>query len=74
MFTDSYSDEERSQLAMLRRFLEGGFSLSDQDSDTPPLSPQDADYEDPMKDLQQLPWLERFVSVISDDYYDDYVQ
>jgi hypothetical protein len=27
-----------------------------------------------MKDLHQLPWLERFVSVISDTYNDDYIQ
>jgi hypothetical protein len=27
-----------------------------------------------LKDLHQLPWLERFVSVISDNYYEDYMQ
>ncbi|TQE11952.1 hypothetical protein C1H46_002346 [Malus baccata] len=31
-------------------------------------------YVDAMKDLHQLPWLEGFVSVISDNYYEEYIQ
>lgn len=71
MILDAYSDQERSQLALIQRFLAGGFSLSDHPPYQSP--PQCTDsYGDAMKDLHQLPWLERFVSVISDNYYDDY--
>lgn len=71
MIMDAYSDQERSQLALIQRFLAGGFSLSDHNPCQSP--PRCADsYVDAMKDLHQLPWLERFVSVISDNYYDDY--
>lgn len=69
----AYSDQERSQLALIQRFLAGGFSLGDEDPHQAP--PQCTDsYADTMKDLRQLPWLERFVSVISDDFYEDYIQ
>eukprot|EP00262_Sarcandra_glabra_P000216 TRINITY_DN10297_c0_g2_i1.p1 TRINITY_DN10297_c0_g2~~TRINITY_DN10297_c0_g2_i1.p1 ORF type:complete len:509 (+),score=62.23 TRINITY_DN10297_c0_g2_i1:306-1832(+) len=70
---DAYSDQERSQLALIQRFLAGGFSLSNHHPYQSP--PQCSDpYADTIKDLHQLPWLERFVSVISDNYYEDYIQ
>lgn len=73
MIMDAYSDQERSQLALIQRFVAGGFSLSDHPpNDSPPCCTDS--YVDPMKDIHQLPWLERFVSVISDNYYEDYVQ
>ncbi|KAL2900609.1 ATP-dependent RNA helicase DEAH12 chloroplastic [Bienertia sinuspersici] len=69
---DAYSDQERSQLAIIQRFLASGFNPSDHQScQLPP--PCTDSYIDSMKDLHQLPWLERFVSVISDNYYDDYI-
>lgn len=74
MIMDAYSDQERSQLALIQRFLAGGFSLSDHPSNESPPHHCTDSYVDPMKDIQQLPWLERFVSVISDNYYEDYVQ
>lgn len=70
---DAYSEQERSQLALIQRFLAGGFSLSDHQPDQPAPHYRDS-YADTMKDLRQLPWLERFVSVISDNYYDEYIQ
>lgn len=72
MILDAYSDQERSQLALIQRFLTGGLGLSDHH--LPCQSPPQCTdpYVDAMKDLHQLPWLERFVSVISDNYYDDY--
>ncbi|CAJ1962862.1 unnamed protein product [Sphenostylis stenocarpa] len=73
MIMDAYSDQERSQLALIQRFLAGGFSLSDHNPYQSPPRCTDS-YVDPMKDLHQLPWLERFVSVISDNYYEDYIQ
>ncbi|KAK9156296.1 hypothetical protein Sjap_003776 [Stephania japonica] len=70
MIMDAYSDQERSQLALIQRFLAGGFGLSDHHPYQSP--PQCSDsYVDTMKDLHQLPWLERFVSVIN---YEDYIQ
>ncbi|CAL1402376.1 unnamed protein product [Linum trigynum] len=74
MLMDAYSDQERSQLALIQRFLSGGFSLSDHHptSQSPPRCTDS--YVDTMKDLHQLPWLERFVSVISDNYYEDFLQ
>ncbi|KAK4768301.1 hypothetical protein SAY87_003442 [Trapa incisa] len=73
---DAYTDQERSQLALIQRFLAGGFSLSDhntyQQASSPPRCTDS--YGDAIKDLHQLPWLERFVSVISDDFYEDYMQ
>ncbi|CAN1150872.1 E3 ubiquitin-protein ligase RSL1 [Linum perenne] len=68
MLTDAYSDQERSQLALIQRFLSGGFSLSDHHH--PPQSPPPCTDSsvDIMKDLQPFPWLERFMSVITDDY------
>lgn len=73
MGMDAYSDQERSQLALIQRFLAGGFSLSDHHPYQSPPRCTDS-YVDAMKDLHQLPWLERFVSVISDNYYEDYIQ
>ncbi|XP_015885216.3 E3 ubiquitin-protein ligase RSL1 [Ziziphus jujuba] len=73
MVMDAYSDQERSQLALIQRFLAGGFSLSDHHPYQSPPRCTDS-YVDAMKDLNQLPWLERFVSVISDNYYEDYIQ
>ncbi|XP_062096347.1 E3 ubiquitin-protein ligase RSL1 [Humulus lupulus] len=73
MVSDAYSEQERSQLALIQRFLAGGFSLSDHHPYQSPPRCTDA-YVDAMKDLHQLPWLERFVSVISDNYYEDYIQ
>ncbi|GLU14067.1 hypothetical protein SLE2022_306580 [Rubroshorea leprosula] len=73
MIMDAYSDQERSQLALIQRFLAGGFSLSDHHPYQSPPRCTDS-YVDAMKDLHQLPWLERFVSVISDNYYEDYIQ
>ncbi|KAA8537133.1 hypothetical protein F0562_029641 [Nyssa sinensis] len=72
MIMDAYSDQERSQLALIQRFLAGGFSLSDHPCQSPPRCTDS--YVDAMKDLHQLPWLERFVSVISDNYYEEYIQ
>ncbi|KAL3654557.1 hypothetical protein CASFOL_001542 [Castilleja foliolosa] len=86
MMMDAYSDQERSQLALIQRFLAGGFGLTDDNNNNnnnnniiqqqPYQSlPHCTDsYAEAMKDLHQLPWLERFVSVISDDYYEDYIQ
>ncbi|KAG2688100.1 hypothetical protein I3843_09G078600 [Carya illinoinensis] len=73
MIMDAYSDQEKSQLALIQRFLAGGFSLSDHHPYQSPPSCTDS-YVDAMKDLHQLPWLERFVSVISDNSYEDYIQ
>lgn len=73
MVMDAYSDQERSQLALIQRFLAGGFSLSDHHPYQSPPRCTDS-YVDAMKDLNQLPWLERFVSVISDSYYEDFIQ
>uniref|UniRef100_A0A2P2QM81 RBR-type E3 ubiquitin transferase n=1 Tax=Rhizophora mucronata TaxID=61149 RepID=A0A2P2QM81_RHIMU len=73
LLMDAYSDQEKSQLALIQRFLAGGFSLSDHHPcQSPPRCTES--YVDPMKDLHELPWLERFVSVISDNYYEDYIQ
>ncbi|XP_061356006.1 E3 ubiquitin-protein ligase RSL1-like [Gastrolobium bilobum] len=73
MITDAYSDQEQSQLALIQRFLTGGLGLSDHHSyQSPPPRCSDS-YVDAIKDLHQLPWLESFVSVISDDY-EDYFQ
>ncbi|THU51425.1 hypothetical protein C4D60_Mb06t30920 [Musa balbisiana] len=72
---DEYSEQERAQLAMIQRFLAGGFGPSDHHlppSRSPP--PCSDSYMDTMKDLHQLPWLERFVSVISDSYHEDFLQ
>ncbi|KAL9147680.1 hypothetical protein ABFS82_13G188400 [Erythranthe guttata] len=80
MTMDAYSEQERSQLALIQRFLSGGFSLTDHHNpygeDHDRSSPQSCtdSYAEAMKDLHQLPWLERFVSVISDNYYEDYIQ
>ncbi|PIN00346.1 putative E3 ubiquitin ligase [Handroanthus impetiginosus] len=69
---DAYSDQERSQLALIHHFLAGGFSLTDHSPyQSPPLCTDS--YANAMKDLHLLPWLERFVSVISDNYYEDYI-
>lgn len=73
MTMDAYSEQERSQLALIQRFLAGGFGLAEQSPYQSPPRCIDS-YADAMKDLHQLPWLERFVSVISDNYYEDYIQ
>nr|CAB3462719.1 unnamed protein product [Digitaria exilis] len=70
---EGYSEQERAQLALIQRFLAGGFSLGDNPCQSPPRC-ADSYMVDTMKDLHQLPWLERFVSVISDSYNDDYIQ
>ncbi|KAL9227973.1 hypothetical protein vseg_003602 [Gypsophila vaccaria] len=74
MILDAYSDQERSQLALIQRFLAGGFSLSDHHPCPSPTTTSCTDsYVDVLKDVHQIPWLERFVSVISDNnYYEDY--
>lgn len=75
MMMDAYSDQERSQLALIQRFLAGGFGLTTDHHQPCQSPPRCTDsYADAMKDLHQLPWLERFVSVISDNYYEDYIQ
>ncbi|XP_074572002.1 E3 ubiquitin-protein ligase RSL1-like [Curcuma longa] len=72
--TDEYSEQERAQLALVQRFLSGGIDLSDLHH-SPQSPPRCSDsYMDTVKDLHQLPWLERFVSVISDSYHEDFVQ
>nr|KJB66998.1 hypothetical protein B456_010G169300 [Gossypium raimondii] len=54
MIMDAYSDQERSHRALIKRFLAGGFSLSDHHP-----SPLCTDsYVDSMKDLHQLPWFQ----------------
>ncbi|KAK9067469.1 hypothetical protein SSX86_014798 [Deinandra increscens subsp. villosa] len=76
---DAYSNQERSQLALIQRFLAGGFSLSDHHTnpcESPSSSSSCADddtsyIDSTIKDLHQVPWLERFVSVISDNYYNE---
>jgi hypothetical protein len=70
---EGYSEQERAQLALIQRFLAGGFSLRDNPCQSPPRC-IDSYIVDTMKDLHQLPWLERFASVISDSYNDDYMQ
>ncbi|KAF2302881.1 hypothetical protein GH714_010076 [Hevea brasiliensis] len=55
MLVDAYSDQERSQLALIQRFLAGGFSLSDHHPYQSPPHRTDS-YVDAMKDLHQLPW------------------
>ncbi|RAL49813.1 hypothetical protein DM860_002104 [Cuscuta australis] len=80
MIMDAYSDEERSQLELIQRFLAGSFSLTAATTTTadhhqPHPPPPSQAYADPMKDLHQLPWLERFVSLINDNsYYEDTLQ
>ncbi|KAK1304525.1 hypothetical protein QJS10_CPB11g01471 [Acorus calamus] len=71
---DAYTDQERSQLALLQRFLAGGFGLGDHHH--PCQSPPHCSdsYMETIKDLHQLPWLERFISVISDNYHEDYIR
>ena len=77
LVTHSTQSKKPSQLALIQRFLVGGgFSLSDHhtsyQSPQPPC--RESSYvEAAMKDLHQLPWLDRFVSVISDDYYEEYI-
>ncbi|KAM0882341.1 hypothetical protein ACQ4PT_032361 [Festuca glaucescens] len=74
---EGYSEQERAQLALIQRFLAGGFSLGGDHHPSQSQSPPrcaDSYVVDTMKDLHQLPWLERFVSVISDSYNDDYIQ
>ncbi|KAJ0975834.1 hypothetical protein J5N97_017799 [Dioscorea zingiberensis] len=70
---DAYSEQERAQLALIQRFLAGGFGVSDHQPCQSPPRCSDS-YMDTIKDLYQLPWLERFVSVISDSYHDEHIQ
>ncbi|KAJ4781091.1 RING/U-box superfamily protein [Rhynchospora pubera] len=71
---EGYSEQERAQLQLIQRFLSGGFSLSDHPCQDPAPPRCSESYIDTMKDLHQLPWLERFVSVISDSYNEEYIQ
>ncbi|XP_047327082.1 E3 ubiquitin-protein ligase RSL1 [Impatiens glandulifera] len=74
---DAYTEQERSQLRLIQRFLAGGFTLGDHQpsyESSPPACTEESSYVDPLKDLHQLPWLERFVSVITDDYSEEYMQ
>lgn len=73
MLMDAYSDQDRSQLAVIQRFLSEGFSLTDHNPYQSPPRCMDS-YVEAIKDLQQLPWLEGFVSLISDNYNEDYMQ
>lgn len=68
---DAYSEQERSQLALIQRFLAGGLSSGEHQPNQSPPRCTDS-YGDSLKDLHQLPWLERFVSVISDNFYDEH--
>ncbi|CAI9090479.1 OLC1v1025257C1 [Oldenlandia corymbosa var. corymbosa] len=52
---DAYSDQER--------FLAGGFGFSDPNLDQSPTHRTTDTYADTMKDLHQLPWLERSISI-----------
>uniref|UniRef100_A0A1D1ZHY9 RBR-type E3 ubiquitin transferase n=1 Tax=Anthurium amnicola TaxID=1678845 RepID=A0A1D1ZHY9_9ARAE len=70
---NTYTEQERSHLALMQRFLAGGFGIGDQNTYQSPPRCSDS-YIDTIKDLHQLPWLERFVSVISDNYHEDYTQ
>lgn len=65
--TESYSKLERSQLALIQSFL---FN-DDQHGLNPCQSPPQCkdSHAEAIRNLNQLPWLERFVSVISDDGY-----
>ncbi|KAG0447030.1 hypothetical protein HPP92_028555 [Vanilla planifolia] len=67
---DGYSEQEKTQLALIQRFLTGGISLENHFCSPTP-SPDS--YLDIIKDLNQLPWLESFVSVISDNYQEDHL-
>lgn len=72
----AYTEQERSQLALIQTFLAGGLGGGGGEAGGGRQSPprcSDA-YGDTMKDLRHLPWLERFVSVISDCYHEDYAQ
>ncbi|XP_072951136.1 E3 ubiquitin-protein ligase RSL1-like [Typha angustifolia] len=71
--TQGYTEQEREQLGLVHRFLAGGFGMNDQPACQSPPRCSDS-YLDTMRDLHQLPWLERFVSVISDSYNDDFMQ
>ncbi|XP_057812104.1 E3 ubiquitin-protein ligase RSL1 [Salvia miltiorrhiza] len=75
-WNDDYSEEMAAYPTQQLEQWAGGFSLNDQNPyQSPPLQCTDSSsYADAMKDLHQLPWLERFVSVISDNYYQDYIQ
>ncbi|XP_078437838.1 RING/U-box superfamily protein [Wolffia australiana] len=78
----AYTEQERSQIALIQSFLAGGFGfgfgfgfgsgsgfgLGERQS--PPRC-SDAYGEVVKEDLRHLPWLERFVSVISDSCFED---
>ncbi|CAN8231325.1 unnamed protein product [Cochlearia groenlandica] len=65
----AYSEQERSQIALIQRLLAGGGFSDHYTSYESPPPPPSSYVETAMKDVDQLPWLERFVYVISDDYY-----
>lgn len=70
---DGYTEQEKTQLALIQRFLAGGIGF---DSHNPYQSPPRSSdsYLDTFKDLnQQLPWLESFISVIGDTYQEDHI-
>ncbi|PKA52248.1 E3 ubiquitin-protein ligase RNF144 [Apostasia shenzhenica] len=69
---EGYSEQEMAQLALIQRFLAGNISFDQHDRCQPPPRSSDS-YLDTIKDLNQLPWLERFVSVISDNYHEDQI-
>ncbi|KAJ8484342.1 hypothetical protein OPV22_016827 [Ensete ventricosum] len=61
---DEYSEQESAELAMIQRFLAGGF-FGPSDHHIPPSRsppPCSDSYMDTMKDLHQLPWLERMMN------------
>lgn len=69
---DGYTDQEKTQLALIQRFLAGGISLDNHNPCQSPPHSSDS-YLDTIKDLNQLPWLETFISVIGDSYQEDHI-
>ncbi|KAK8921672.1 hypothetical protein KSP39_PZI020460 [Platanthera zijinensis] len=69
---DGYTEQEKTQLALIQCFLAGGIGF---DSHNPHQSPPRSSdsYLDTFKDLNQLPWLESFISVIGDTYQEDHI-
>lgn len=69
---DGYTEQEKTQLALIQRFLAGGISLDNHNPYQSPPRSTDS-YLDTIKDLNQLPWLESFISVIGDSYQEDHI-
>ncbi|KAL0909411.1 hypothetical protein M5K25_020281 [Dendrobium thyrsiflorum] len=69
---DGYTEQEKTQLALIQRFLAGGISLDNHNPCQSPPRSSDS-YLDTIKDLNQLPWLESFISVIGDSYQEDHI-